>query len=788
MPNIAADLVARISADTAAATRGITGFASGLLDLGAKAGLAVIGVGALFDAGSNLVQGLLAGAGEMERYQTQLTTLMGSADDAKDRLTALAKFGADTPFELPELVRAEKVLQGFGLTGQKAFEVTGMEYDKFFSRIGDIAAGVGKPFEEVALNFAKFSSGATGEAISRFQELGIATREQMAELGIQFDKSGALLSPMPEAMQAIMTLTASKFDGGMKALSETFEGRVSTLSDAWGGLQRSFGTPLLAVAGPAVQGLSDLLGNPAIVQGAESLGEGIGKGIEFIVTQAGRLRPALDPLVPVFQVISDSAETFRQALAGEWVDAEGINPFTASIGSLGSSLRNDVLPAAIEFGDWFSNVAEPRIAPVAAAITALASGGLATLGTGFQTVMRSAGPLADVFLTQLRPAMGQVGSFIDGTIVPGLTKLWEVVGPRLMPAVEHMGQAFGNLFTQLGALGPDVMALGGAFGELGTALLPVAAVVGGVLIAGLIASWEVISGLLTGVPIVIRGVVQGVTQVVSGLADVIGGVVDVITGILTGNWAGAWGGAERIVEGFAGVITGVTTAAVGVVVGAIVGMASSLLNVLAQLNPDAAEKMMQVKDAIVNAFQSLDLGAMMRAQMDNLIAGITGKISGVGDALGQLRGLFPSSPARFGPWATLPEWGSAFGTMPDALNNVQTLAFGGLADLRAQFSEAMSTIDVRQSLGAGAAGLALAGATALGGVSPAAAANPAKPARTMPETITITVPIELNGNSFGIGPNGTMAPEDMKRLAELLAPAVLEKVLEAIGADDEEGE
>ena len=127
---------------------------------------------------------------EMEVFKTQLGTLLGSSDAAEARLKELAKFGAETPFELPELVKAEKVLIGFGLQGQKAFQLTGKSGEQLRPSIGDIAAGVGVPFEELAVTFGKFSSGATGEAISRLQELGIVTKEELTGVGVEFDKAG----------------------------------------------------------------------------------------------------------------------------------------------------------------------------------------------------------------------------------------------------------------------------------------------------------------------------------------------------------------------------------------------------------------------------------------------------------------------------------------------------------------------------------------------------------------------------------------------------------------------
>ncbi len=218
------------------------------------------GIGGLVQGVKGVADKMIDGNKEMEKYQTQLGTLMGGADQAKERLAELAKFGAETPFELPELVRAEKVLIGFGLQGEKAVKLTGKTATDLRTIVGDISAGVGVPFEELAVTFGKFSSGATGEAISRLQELGIVTKEQMKEVGIQFDKAGSLVSPLPEAMTAAISIADKKFGGGMKALSATAEGQLSTMSDNIQTILNKVGAPLFDLFKSLVSGINDFLG------------------------------------------------------------------------------------------------------------------------------------------------------------------------------------------------------------------------------------------------------------------------------------------------------------------------------------------------------------------------------------------------------------------------------------------------------------------------------------------------------------------------------------------------
>lgn len=337
--SVASELAVRFTADTSgleaggAKAEGLIGrMTTGLGKLGlAGMGLGVIKSGIEGIAGAAM--GLTAGNAEFERYETQLTTLMGSSDAAKQRLAELAEFGAKTPFELPEIARAEKVLLGFGLAGEKALALSGKSAEDLRTVIGDVAAGTGVAFEEVALTFGKFSSGATGEAIARLQELGVVTKEQMAEVGIQFSKSGELLSPLPEAFKAATDIAAEKFGGGMDALSNTFEGKLSTLSDAWGELKRTMMAPVFDVAkaaldkiAPVIATLTEKFG--ALIEGFQASGEWSSSFGETVATLAeqflGLKDGALSGIVDKINGLIGLAGAFKTGFADAGGGLDGI--------------------------------------------------------------------------------------------------------------------------------------------------------------------------------------------------------------------------------------------------------------------------------------------------------------------------------------------------------------------------------------------------------------------------------------------------------------------------------
>lgn len=72
-------------------------------------------------------------AAKMEGFQVGFKVLLGSAEAAADRMKELAKFAADTPFELPEVAQASRTLQ----TLTQGALATGAG----LTLVGDVASG-----------------------------------------------------------------------------------------------------------------------------------------------------------------------------------------------------------------------------------------------------------------------------------------------------------------------------------------------------------------------------------------------------------------------------------------------------------------------------------------------------------------------------------------------------------------------------------------------------------------------------------------------------------------------
>ncbi len=183
-------------------------------------------------------------AAEMEQLQTAFAPLLGGADAAKKRIEELAKFAADTPFEIPQVVAASRVLE----TLTRGALSTG----KGLTMVGDIASGVNQPFDEIAVTVGRLYDGLdsgrpVGEALMRLQELGVISGETRGKIE-KLQEEGK----KGEQVWGIAANAFSRFAGSSERQSKTFTGKLSNLSDAVSRLMAKFGEPIIDALKPWV--------------------------------------------------------------------------------------------------------------------------------------------------------------------------------------------------------------------------------------------------------------------------------------------------------------------------------------------------------------------------------------------------------------------------------------------------------------------------------------------------------------------------------------------------------
>lgn len=235
----------------------------------AGAALAVKGIGMAFREAKAAV----AEAANRETMQTAFIPLLGSAKAAKERMAELADFAAHTPFQLPEVAAASRTLEtltdGALSTGQG------------LTMVGDVASGTNTPFEELAVTIGRLYSGLdsgrpVGEAMQRLQEIGAITpgvRAKLEKLQAEGKKGSEVWQVAAEDL--------ARFSGGMELQSQTWDGKLSTLSDAWAEVRAQFGEPIMDALKPL---LDDGIGTiESMASKAREIGETIAYAMRFMV-------------------------------------------------------------------------------------------------------------------------------------------------------------------------------------------------------------------------------------------------------------------------------------------------------------------------------------------------------------------------------------------------------------------------------------------------------------------------------------------------------------------------
>lgn len=161
----------------------------------------------------------------IEDLETSFQSLLGSQGAALSRMKDLKKFAAETPFEMPEIAQASRVLQT--LTKGALSSGGGL------TMVGNVAAATGRDFRELALHVGRLYDGLqsgreVGRALMELQQMGVVSGDVRNRIE-RMQKSGAEGSKI----WAVASAEFSKFAGEMDRRSQTLNGLSSTLSDTW---------------------------------------------------------------------------------------------------------------------------------------------------------------------------------------------------------------------------------------------------------------------------------------------------------------------------------------------------------------------------------------------------------------------------------------------------------------------------------------------------------------------------------------------------------------------------
>lgn len=263
------------------ATNAVKSFASSLVSIGGGAA-ALTGITSAIGAGVGAIAGLGEGfklAADFEQTTVAMTTMLGSAEQAKQVLGDLKKFAAATPFQFPDLAASAKELSAFGVSADQIVPTLKM--------LGDVASGTGKPIAEMVDLYGKVKTQGrlAGEEIRQFTSAGIPLTSLLAkQLGKtpeqirQMVEQGQVGFPQVQKAFIDMTSAGGRFDGMMVKQSGTLAGLFSTLKD-------TLGNTLEKIA----ESIIDTFNLKGAMSGLISNGDRIG---DFFVGMVQRIAPA----------------------------------------------------------------------------------------------------------------------------------------------------------------------------------------------------------------------------------------------------------------------------------------------------------------------------------------------------------------------------------------------------------------------------------------------------------------------------------------------------------------
>lgn len=212
------------------------------------------------DGAAVLAAGSLAKmASEIEVAKVGLEGLLGSADKANAFFAQLQQFAAQTPFEMPGLMQASRLLLALGFSAEQVLPT--------MKAVGDAVGYLGGSPETMdriilALGQMRQKGKVSAQEMNQLAEAGIPAWEMLAKkIGVSIPQAmkmaenGAISASV--ALPAILNGMNERFAGGMERLSQTTQGLFSTSKDNILMWLAEIGKPLNELAGKAFKRFND---------------------------------------------------------------------------------------------------------------------------------------------------------------------------------------------------------------------------------------------------------------------------------------------------------------------------------------------------------------------------------------------------------------------------------------------------------------------------------------------------------------------------------------------------
>jgi len=280
--------VSGLTGATGNATAGfgrLAGGATRMIALMAAVGAAILGVVVVVKALGVAFDFSLASmkeAGSLEQYTVRLAVLKGSFEEAEETVARFNAFADETPFTDAEVINAgtslEQLSKGVLSTNEALKAIGGSAFvaGKSFTEIADMA---GRAYNAMSLGMDYT------EPLKSMQNLGLISGQtvmKVIQLGKEAEKGGSKTSNFAKQWALVYGDLLTKQQSLVLA-SNTYEGKLSTISGKWDALKAAFGKPIIDAVSPFLSDIIELL------KDAIPLAVTLGKAVAAVASVSGNL-------------------------------------------------------------------------------------------------------------------------------------------------------------------------------------------------------------------------------------------------------------------------------------------------------------------------------------------------------------------------------------------------------------------------------------------------------------------------------------------------------------------
>lgn len=279
----------------------------------------------------------------------------------------------------------------------------------------------------------------------------------------------------------------------------------------------------------------------------------------------------------------------------------------------------------------FQNMATV-IAPVILQVASMLMPALTSLGTALGSLASAVIPVIAAAIQTVSPIIAQIVSVVGqlvnqiiAGVTPAINNIAAIV-QAVLPAIQNAFQIWGTYIQNV---------INAVFPFIQTVIQTVMDVINSVIstvLALVQGDWE---GVWSGIQSIASSIWNGVQNIISSAINAVLGVIQAILNQISSIWSGAWNSVKSLFSSIWDGIKSAASAGIDAVVSTVTG----------------------IKDKIVGFFSGAGqwLADSGRAILDGLSSGIRAGFDAVTgvveDGLNFIRGLFPFSPAKRGPFS-----------------------------------------------------------------------------------------------------------------------------------------